>query len=53
MTTGRNKPTAKKRRLIKAGKQKKPVPAWVIAKTMRNVRPNPKRRPWRRSKLKA
>ncbi len=41
---GRNKPTAKKRRLIKAGKQKKPVPTWVVAKTLGSVRTHPKRR---------
>jgi len=49
----RNKPTAKKRRLIKAGRQKKPIPTWIVAKTMRQVRPNPKRRPWRQRKLRA
>jgi len=48
----RNKPTAKKRRLIKAGKQKRPVPTWVIAKTVGQVRTHPKRRPWRRRKLR-
>ena len=41
---GRNKPAAKKRRLIKAGKQKKPVPTWVVAKTLGSVRTHPKRR---------
>ncbi|MGD9131843.1 MAG: 50S ribosomal protein L39e [Candidatus Bathyarchaeota archaeon] len=49
----RNKPTAKKRRLIKAGKEKKPVPTWVIAKTNGRVRTNPKRRRWRQGKIKA
>ena len=49
----RNKPTAKKLRLAKAGKQKKPVPAWVIAKTGGQVRSNPKRRRWRQRKIKA
>ena len=29
----RNKPTAKKLRLAKAGKESKAVPTWVIAKT--------------------
>ncbi|MFQ6076404.1 MAG: 50S ribosomal protein L39e [Candidatus Bathyarchaeia archaeon] len=48
----RNKPTAKKRRLIKAGKQSQPVPAWVMMKTRGHVRSNPKRRSWRRRKLK-
>jgi len=49
----RNKPTAKKRRLARAGKTKQAVPAWVIAKTRGTVRFNPKQKPWRRSKLKA
>ena len=40
----RNKPTAKKLRLCKAGKQKKPVPTWVVAKTLGRVRTHPKRR---------
>jgi len=49
----RNKPTAKKRRLAKAGKQRKPVPTWVMAKTAGKVRTHPKRRHWRRTKIKA
>jgi len=49
----RNKPTAKKRRLMKAGKQKKAVPTWIVAKTMGHVRTSPKRRQWRRRKIKA
>jgi large subunit ribosomal protein L39e len=49
----RNKPAAKKLRLMKAGKEKKPVPTWVIAKTDGQVRTNPKRRRWRQSKIKA
>jgi len=49
----RNKPPAKKRRLAKAGKQKKPVPTWVIAKTVGQVRTSPKRRRWRQRKIKA
>ncbi|MEM2916959.1 MAG: 50S ribosomal protein L39e [Candidatus Bathyarchaeia archaeon] len=48
----RNKPTAKKRRLASAGKTKKAVPAWVIARTRGTVRFNPKRKPWRRFKLR-
>ncbi len=38
----RNKPTAKKRRLAKAGKQKKPVPTWVMARIRRQIPNNPK-----------
>jgi large subunit ribosomal protein L39e len=49
----RVKPTAKKRRLAKAGKEKKPVPTWVIARTMGRVRTNPARRNWRRTKIRA
>ena len=48
----RIKPTAKKRRLAKAGKQKQAVPTWVVAKTRGRVRTHPKKRHWRRSKLK-
>ncbi|HDI06771.1 MAG TPA: 50S ribosomal protein L39e [Candidatus Bathyarchaeota archaeon] len=49
----RNKPTAKKRRLIKAGKQCQSVPSWVVSKTVGKVRTHPKRRHWRRGKIKA
>jgi large subunit ribosomal protein L39e len=49
----RNKPAAKKRRLAKAGKEKKPVPTWVIAKTVGKFRANPKRRQWRTRKIRA
>jgi large subunit ribosomal protein L39e len=50
----RTKPTAKKRRLAKATKQKKPVPTWVIARTDGKVRTNPKRRRnWRTGRIKA
>jgi large subunit ribosomal protein L39e len=49
----RNKPTAKKRRLARAGKQKRAVPTWVIAKTDGKFRTNPKRRQWRTRKIKA
>jgi len=40
---------ARKTRLMKKIKQKSSVPAWVILKTKRKVRTNPKRREWRRS----
>jgi large subunit ribosomal protein L39e len=50
----RNKPLAFKLRLAKAGRQKKAVPAWIIAKTMGRVRLSPKsRRNWRNRKLRA
>jgi len=48
----RNKPTAKKRRLAKVGKQRQAVPTWVIAKTVGRVRTHPKKKHWRRSKIK-
>ncbi len=48
----RNKPGAKKLRLAKAGKTNSAVPAWVIIKTRRKVTTHPKRRHWRRTKLK-
>ncbi|MFV2040449.1 MAG: 50S ribosomal protein L39e [Candidatus Hydrothermarchaeales archaeon] len=43
---------AKKIRLAKAGRQNRPVPIWVVAKTKGKVRTHPKRRHWRRSNLK-
>jgi large subunit ribosomal protein L39e len=49
----RNKPTAKKRRLAKAGKQRKAVPSWVIAKTVGKFTTHPKRRQWRTRKIRA
>jgi ribosomal protein L39E len=50
----RNKPLAYKIRLQKAGRQKKSVPAWIIAKTQGGVRWSPKsRRNWRSRKLRA
>ena len=48
----RNKPTSRKKRLGAAGKSSKPVPTWVVAKTRGRVRSTPKRRHWRRTKLK-
>ena len=49
----RNKPAAKKRRLARAQKMSRPVPTWVVAKTSGRVRSTPRRRHWRRTKLKA
>ena len=49
----RNKPLAYKLRLIKAGKQSKSVPAWIIARTRGKVRFSPTSvRAWRNRKLK-
>jgi|Deesub1362B_J571_1020462.scaffolds.fasta_scaffold00004_230 large subunit ribosomal protein L39e len=41
-----------KRRLARAYRSNKPVPIWVVAKTMGRVRTSPARRHWRRTKLK-
>lgn len=41
-----------KKRLIRALKSNKPVPAWIMVRTNRKVRTNPKRRHWRSKKLK-
>ena len=43
------KNTSRKIRLLRKVKQNRPVPAWVIIRTHRQVRTNPKRRSWRRS----
>lgn len=45
----RRKSTPRKIRLLKKIKQASPVPAWVIVKTKRAVRTNPKRRAWRQT----
>ncbi|HHI30729.1 50S ribosomal protein L39e [Methanosarcinales archaeon ex4572_44] len=42
----------RKKRLAKAHNQNQRVPSWAIAKTNRKVVNHPKRRHWRRSKLK-
>jgi large subunit ribosomal protein L39e len=44
-----HKSTPRKVRLMKKLKQNSSVPAWVIIKTKRSVRTNPKRRQWRRT----
>ena len=49
---GRVKDTGKKNRLRKAMRRGRSVPTWVIAKTNRKVRTNPKNRNWRQRKLK-
>ncbi|HXW37053.1 MAG TPA: hypothetical protein VEJ36_04020 [Nitrososphaerales archaeon] len=45
------KDSAKKNRLTKATRQTKSVPTWVIVRTNRHVRTNPKQRKWRQRKL--
>jgi len=49
----KNKPTAKKGRLLARMKQNRRVPAWVLQRTSRRFTSHPKRRSWRRNKLKA
>jgi large subunit ribosomal protein L39e len=49
---GSVKDKSKKNRLTKARKQASPVPTWVVIKTNRHVRFNPKQRDWRRQKLR-
>ena len=49
---GRVKDTSKKNRLIKATKRTRSVPTWVIVRTNRKVRSNPKNRNWRQRRLK-
>lgn len=43
------KSTPRKIRLMSKIRQNSAVPAWVIVKTKRRVRTNPKRRQWRRT----
>ncbi|GBE54227.1 MAG TPA: 50S ribosomal protein L39e [Euryarchaeota archaeon] len=43
---------SRKLRFAKAMKQNRPVPVWVVGKTIGRVKTHPKRRNWRRSKLK-
>ncbi|MBC7110207.1 MAG: 50S ribosomal protein L39e [Archaeoglobi archaeon] len=42
----------RKLRLAKAYKQNRRVPLWVIVRTRRKVLTHPKRRHWKRTKLK-
>ncbi len=46
------KPLGKKLRLASALKENRMVPVWVVIKTSRKFREHPKRRHWRRVKLK-
>lgn len=48
----RNKPKAKKGRLLRRVKSNRRVPAWVMQRTSRRFLRHPKRRSWRRNKLK-
>ena len=53
MTVAKNKPYAKKRRLLHAVNSNRRVPAWVMQKTSRRFTRHPHKRSWRRNKLKA
>jgi large subunit ribosomal protein L39e len=48
----RYKNLGKKLRLIKRGRQNRPMPFWVVMRTKRKMRRNPLRYYWKRSKLK-
>jgi large subunit ribosomal protein L39e len=48
----RHKPFPKKIRLAKKGNSNQTVPTWVIMKTARRVTNHPKKRHWRRTKIK-
>ncbi len=48
----RNKELGRKIRLMKAVKQNRRVPGWVMLRTARRVTQNSLRRNWRRSNLK-
>jgi len=50
MATSKN--LGKKIRLAKRHNQNRPMPVWVVMRTKRKVRRNPKRYLWRRTKLK-
>lgn len=47
----RVKPVARKIRLMKATKQNRRVPAWVMQRTNRRFTRHPKRRHWRRVRM--
>ncbi|MBN1454951.1 MAG: 50S ribosomal protein L39e [Methanomicrobia archaeon] len=46
------KTLGKKIRLAKANRQNRRIPAWIMVRTNRQVTTHPKRRQWRRTKLK-
>jgi len=48
----KNKPHARKLRLLKAMKSNRRVPAWVMVRTNRSFLRHPKRRQWRRGRMK-
>ncbi len=48
----RNKHVARKKRLLRAMKSNRRVPAWIVLRTNRRFMTHPKRRHWRRTNLK-
>jgi large subunit ribosomal protein L39e len=48
----KHKPHGRKLRLMARTKSNRRVPAWVMIRTNRNFLRHPKRRNWRRTKLK-
>ncbi len=48
----KHKPHSRKLRLMAATKSNRRVPAWVMMRTNRSFLRHPKRRNWRRTKLK-
>lgn len=48
----RNRPTAKKKRLLKAWRRTKRAPVWVIIKTKGKIRTSVKHRSWRTQRIK-
>jgi large subunit ribosomal protein L39e len=46
------KPLAKKLRLLRAEKSNRRVPAWIMIRTSQRFTQHPKRRSWRRSRIK-
>jgi large subunit ribosomal protein L39e len=49
---GKNKTSGVKKRLYKKINQNESVSAWIVLKTKRKVRTNPKKRYWRQTSLK-
>ncbi len=46
------KPLGKKLRLMAAEKSNRRVPAWIMIRTARRFTTHPKRRSWRRNRMK-
>lgn len=46
------KPLGKKLRLLRAEKSNRRVPAWITVRTARRFTQHPKRRSWRRNRIK-